>query len=43
MQCDDSGARYWLPAVERFLARNGVPFEVMEPAEQAKKPMLAGQ
>jgi dienelactone hydrolase len=40
---DDSGARYWLPAVERFLARNGVPFEAMEPAEQAKKPMLAGQ
>jgi dienelactone hydrolase len=38
---DDSGARHWLPAVERFLARNGVPFERMEPAE--RKPMLAGQ
>jgi dienelactone hydrolase len=40
---DDSGVRYWLPAVERFLTKNGVPFERMEPAEQARKPMLAGQ
>jgi dienelactone hydrolase len=40
---DDSGARYWLPAVERFLAKNGVPFEAMVPSEAAKKPMLAGQ
>jgi dienelactone hydrolase len=39
---DDSGVRYWLPAVERFLAKNGVPFERMEPTEQAQKPMLAG-
>jgi len=39
----DSGARYWLPAVERFLARNGVPFEAMVPSEAAKKPLLAGQ
>jgi dienelactone hydrolase len=38
---DDTGVRYWLPAVERFLARNGVPFEAMVPSE--KKPMLAGQ
>jgi dienelactone hydrolase len=38
---DDSGVRYWLPAVERFLAKNGVPFEAMVPSE--KKPMLAGQ
>jgi dienelactone hydrolase len=38
---DDSGVRYWLPAVERFLNRNGVPFEAMVPSE--KKPMLAGQ
>lgn len=38
---EDSGVRYWLPAVERFLARNGVPFEAMVPSE--KKPMLAGQ
>ena len=38
---EDSGVRYWLPAVERFLARNGVPFEAMVPPE--KKPMLAGQ
>ena len=40
---DDTGVRYWLPAVERFLARNGVPFEAMVPSEQARKPMLAGQ
>jgi dienelactone hydrolase len=38
---DDSGVRYWLPAVERFLAKNGVPFEAMIAAE--KKPVLAGQ
>jgi dienelactone hydrolase len=38
---DDSGVRYWLPAVERFLAKNGVPFEAMVAAE--KKPVLAGQ
>ena len=37
---DDSGVRYWLPAVERFLSRNGVPFERMEPS--AAKPLLAG-
>jgi len=40
---DDSGVRYWLPAVERFLARNGVPFEAMVPSDVAKKPLLAGQ
>jgi dienelactone hydrolase len=40
---DDSGVRYWLPAVERFLAKNGVPFESMEPSEPVRKPMLAGQ
>jgi dienelactone hydrolase len=40
---DDSGVQYWLPAVERFLARNGVPFEPMQPFDAAKKPMLAGQ
>ena len=40
---DDSGVRYWLPAVERFLSKNGVAFEPMEPSEQARKPMLAGQ
>ena len=40
---DDSGVRYWLPAVERFLAKAGVPFEAMVPSEHAKKPMLAGQ
>jgi dienelactone hydrolase len=38
---EDSGVRYWLPAVERFLAKHGVPFERMQPAQQ--KPMLAGQ
>ena len=32
---DDSGVRYWLPAVERFLAKNGVPFEAMVPSEAA--------
>jgi dienelactone hydrolase len=40
---EDSGVRYWLPAVERFLSKNGVAFEPMEPSEQASKPMLAGQ
>jgi dienelactone hydrolase len=40
---DDSGVRHWLPVVERFLARNGVPFDRMEPAEQVQKPVLAGQ
>ena len=39
---EDSGVRYWLPAVERFLAKNNVPFEAMVPS-QAAKPMLAGQ
>jgi dienelactone hydrolase len=40
---DDSGVRFWLPAVERFLAKAGVPFEAMLPSELAKKPILAGQ
>lgn len=40
---EDSGVRYWLPAVERFLSKNGVAFEPMEPSEQSRKPMLAGQ
>ena len=40
---DDSGVRWWLPAVERFLAKHNVPFERMEPSEQARKPMLATQ
>jgi len=40
---DDSGAQYWLPAVERFFARNGIPFEPMQPSDAARKPMLAGQ
>jgi dienelactone hydrolase len=40
---EDSGAQVWLPAVERFLARNGIPFEPMQPSDAAKKPMLAGQ
>jgi len=39
---DDSGARYWLPAVERFLAKNNVPFEAMVASQAAKKPILAG-
>jgi dienelactone hydrolase len=40
---EEPGVQYWLPAVERFLARNGIPFEQMQPADAAKKPMLAGQ
>ncbi len=40
---EDSGVRIWLPAVERFMAKNGVPFEAMVPSDTAKKPMLAGQ
>ena len=40
---EDSGVQYWLPAVERFLGRVGIPFEPMQPFDAAKKPMLAGQ
>ena len=40
---EDTGVRYWLPAVERFLTKYGVPFEPMHPPEQAAKPILAGQ
>src|SRR3954471_3635165 len=40
---EDSGVRYWVPAVERFMAKNGIPFEAMVPFDAAKKPMLAGQ
>jgi dienelactone hydrolase len=40
---EDTGVQYWLPAVERFLTRAGVPFEPMQPFDAAKKPMLAGQ
>ena len=40
---DDSGVRYWLPAVERFLSKNGVPFEPMQRTAPAAKPLLAGQ
>jgi dienelactone hydrolase len=35
---EDSGVRYWLPAVERFLSKNNVPFEAMVPP-RANKPM----
>jgi hypothetical protein len=31
-----------VPAVERFMAKNGIPFEAMVPSEAVKKPMLAG-
>jgi dienelactone hydrolase len=37
----DSGADIWLPVVERFFSKYGVPFEPMHP-RQAAKPMLAG-
>ena len=40
---EDEGVRWWLPAVERFLAKYNVPFERMEPSEKSRKPMLAGQ
>jgi dienelactone hydrolase len=40
---DDAGVRYWLPAVERFFSKNGVPFEPMHRAVPAAAPMLAGQ
>jgi len=39
---DDSGAKVWLPAVERFLAKYHVPFEPMQVPEQLAKPILAG-
>jgi dienelactone hydrolase len=39
---DDSGAKVWLPAVERFLAKYHVPFERMQVPEQLAKPILAG-
>jgi len=38
----DSGVSIWLPAVEQFFAKYGVPFEPMHPPQQAAKPMLAG-
>lgn len=38
----DSGVGIWLPAVEHFFAKYGVPFEPMQPLQQAAKPMLAG-
>lgn len=37
---DDAGVKFWLPAVERFLSKYGVPFDPMSP--QLPKPMLAG-
>src|SRR3982751_5365749 len=40
---EDSGVRYWVPAVESFMAKNGSPFEAMVPFDAAKKPMLAAQ
>jgi dienelactone hydrolase len=36
----DAGVKYWLPAVERFLARHGVPFDTMQPPA-VPKPILA--
>jgi dienelactone hydrolase len=39
---EDAGVRYWVPAVERFMAKNGIPFEAMVPTEAVRKPMLAG-
>lgn len=40
---DDSGAKIWLPAVERFLAKYHVPFDRMEVPEKFAKPILATQ
>lgn len=37
---DDAGVKIWLPTVERFLAKYGVPFDPMAP--HPPKPMLAG-
>lgn len=37
---EDAGVKFWLPAVERFFAKYGVPFERMQP--QLPKPILAG-
>ena len=39
---DDSGAKVWLPAVERFLAKHNVPFEQMQAPQRLAKPILAG-
>ena len=39
---EDQGVRWWLPAVERFLAKYHVPFEPMAPG-LGDKPLLAGQ
>jgi hypothetical protein len=28
------GVRYWLPAVEQFLAKHGIPFERLDAAQR---------
>ena len=38
----DTGARLWLPAVERFFSKYGVPFEPMHQPQPGAKPILAG-
>jgi len=41
MFSDLVGARHWLPAVERFLATNGIPFERLDYAESRERPLFA--
>jgi len=38
---DVVGVRYWLPTVERFLARYNLPFERLDAADPVKQPLLA--
>jgi hypothetical protein len=38
---DVVGVRYWLPTVERFLARHNVPFERLDAADPVRQPLLA--
>ena len=38
---DLAGARRWLPAVERFLAANGVPFERLDIGQPAKQALFS--
>ena len=38
---DVIGVRYWLPTVERFFARHGLPFDRLDAADPGRQPLLA--
>jgi dienelactone hydrolase len=41
MFSDVVGVRYWLPTVEKFFARNNLPFERLDATDPARAPLLA--